>query len=465
MNHLLQIYCELFKRKEFSFITDKNGESFGKQKQALEYLTDDLTEELVFGGGAGGSKSYTGWMWVTLMSLCYEETHYFVARETLKDLRLYGIQSFSEVCKFLGLKKDIHYKYNSQDSVITFNNDSKIYMIECKKKPSDTDFHGLGSSLFTSGFIEEGGEVHFDAYDTLCSRVNRWGNDRHGILGKVFITCNPAHNWIYTDFYKKHKSNELKDEQKFLPALAKDNPYVQKDYLNRLSKLKDLNKRKRLYLGIWEYDDDPTKLCDYDNIVDLFTNDHVPEGNKSISADLAMKGRDRFVAGNWSGLVCRIAIDIKDFDDPKNAAKTIELKLKELKTHNHVPNTKIVADADGLGGYLESYIKNIKEFRGGKRPFGKDGKLYGNLKDQCAFKLAELINKGKIWIKCSKEQEELIKQELSICLKQDNINNDKKRLIKKDKMKELLGRSPDYLDMLLMNMLFQLSTKIVYKFK
>ena len=61
-----------------------------------------------------------------------------------------------------------------------------------------------------------------------------------------------------------------------------------------------------------------------------------------------------------------------------------------------------------------------------------------------------------IKINCSPDQEELIKEELSICLKSDNVDATKKRLIKKDQQKELLGRSPDYMDMLIMRMIFEL---------
>jgi hypothetical protein len=41
-----------------------------------------------------------------------------------------------------------------------------------------------------------------------------------------------------------------------------------------------------------------------------------------------------------------------------------------------------------------------------------------------------------------------------MCLKRDNVDVSKKKLIPKAKMKELLGHSPDYLDMLLMLMTF-----------
>jgi hypothetical protein len=54
---------------------------------------------------------------------------------------------------------------------------------------------------------------------------------------------------------------------------------------------------------------------------------------------------------------------------------------------------------------------------------------------------------------CTKEQEEKIKEELGV-LKAVDIDNDtsKKNIISKDLMKQLLGRSPDYLDMLIMGM-------------
>ena len=447
MSHYSDIAVELFKRNEFSFITDHNGKRFPHQHQAFEYLTDKTTTELLFGGGSGGSKSFTGWMWLTLSALAYDETHYFVARETLKDLRLYGMMTFSEVKDFLMLEK-ANYKYNAQDSYIQFANNSKIYLLECKKKPSDLEFHGLGSSLFTSGFIEEAGEVHFDAYDTLNSRINRWKNDEYGLLGKVFITCNPAHNWVYTQFYKRNKEGRLPDDHKYLPALAKDNPYAQSDYVARLDALKDPVKRARLYLGEWEYDDDPSALCDYDAICDLFTNDHVLRGTKRISADLAMQGRDKFIAGYWEGFRATVAIDKE-----KSSARQIELDLKELKINNSVGNSNIIADSDGLGAYLESYIRNIKTFHGNGR--ARHPKIYDKIKDECGFKLAELINKRAIRIFCSPQQEEEIKKEISICLKRDNVDLDKKKLIKKEKMKEVLGRSPDYLDMLIMGMWFE----------
>ena len=122
-------------------------------------------------------------------------------------------------------------------------------------------------------------------------------------------------------------------------------------------------------------------------------------------------------------------------------------------------NSNIIADSDGLGAYLESYIKNIKAFHGGASARNK--KEFVNFKSECGFKLAEVINNREIKVICSKAQEEIIKTEITICLKRSNMDKDesKKRLIPKDKMKELLGHSPDYLDMLLMGMYYEITPK------
>lgn len=136
----------------------------------------------------------------------------------------------------------------------------------------------------------------------------------------------------------------------------------------------------------------------------------------------------------------------------------MEGKIAKLATGLKVPRSSIVSDADGLGFYLESYLKGIREFHGGQSAI--DSKTYNNIKSECAFKLAELINKRQIHIICSPEVQEKIKQEMTV-LKSKNTNSaeQKRELISKDTMKQLLGRSPDFLDMLIMRMIFEIKPK------
>jgi phage terminase large subunit len=107
-----------------------------------------------------------------------------------------------------------------------------------------------------------------------------------------------------------------------------------------------------------------------------------------------------------------------------------------------IEKSATIVDSDGMGAYLESYLEGIQEFHGGSKAICEE---FANLKSECAYKLAEVINKREIWIICSFDQRERIIDELAV-LKADNIDNNekKKRIIKKDHMKQILQRSPDY---------------------
>jgi hypothetical protein len=338
--------------------------------------------------------------------------------------------------------------------LIKFFNESEILLKDLFQYPSDPEFDELGSLEITDAFIDEVSQISIKAKQIVRSRI-RYKLDEFELKPKMLMTCNPAHNWTYSDFYKPFREGTLDDKKVFIQSLVTDNPFITSTYIENLQQLDKVSK-ERLLFGNWEYSDDPALLVDYDAVCDMFTNSHVKgDGEKFISADLAMQGRDKFIAGSWDGFVCQV-----DIDKDKSTAKEIEVDLKNLKERKSISNTHIVADSDGLGAYLESYIENIKEFHGGSSANDKNN--YANLKSECAFKLAELINNRNILVICTKEQEEIIKDELTTCLKRDNLYKDesKKRLISKDKMKLLLGHSPDYMDMLLMGMFFHVKKEI-----
>ena len=58
-----------------------------KQTIALDYLQDNKTTELIFGGGAGGGKSVLGAYWVLKMCLKYPFTRWVIGRNSLKTLK------------------------------------------------------------------------------------------------------------------------------------------------------------------------------------------------------------------------------------------------------------------------------------------------------------------------------------------------------------------------------------------
>ena len=93
------------------------------------------------------------------------------------------------------------------------------------------------------------------------------------------------------------------------------------------------------------------------------------------------------------------------------AAKGIDDLGFGIQEAEGLGRSQVIADSDGLGQYLESYMNGIKEFHGNSK--ATDPK-YANLRSQCYYKLAEMVNKRQIRIECTEEQKERIKDELGV---------------------------------------------------
>lgn len=413
-----------------------------KQRLAYNYLRDSVHKFILYGGAGGGGKSWLGCEWLMQCAYYLPGTRWFVGRNNLKDSQASVSVTFNKVAKHHGFNE-----YRITNDGIKFNNGSEIVYMDLTYYPyKDPMYERLGSKEFTGGWIEEAGEVNGLAFEVLKTRTGRHLNDVYKIPSKILITCNPKKNWLYRIFYKPWKDGKLNAPYAFIPALVQDNPFITEDYIDSLRHTDDKVTYQRLYLGNWEYDANPSALVDYDAVMDCFTNTGALIGGKAISADLAMKGRDHFIAGSWDGL--RVTVDI---DKEKSSGREIETDLRELMVMRGVGRSQTVADSDGLGSYLESYLNGIKEFHGGATPFNKA--MYTCLKAECAYKLAEAINKRQLRIICRPDQAERIAEELQLLIAA-NVDKDtrKKDIISKDAMKTIIGRSPDYLDMLIMGM-------------
>lgn len=442
-----------------------NFEPILKQSQALEILEDKTTEEILFGGGAGGGKSMLGCFWLVMNCLRYPGSRWLLGRGELKRLKESTVKTLFDILgkgqkglfKFV---KDKDFIYNSIEGVVRFPKfqNSEIVFKDMKLQPSDPDFDSLGSTEYTGAFLDEVSEIPLKAKQILLTRL-RYKIDDFGIIGKALYCSNPCKHWAYYEFYKPSTNGEIKKSRVFIQSLAKDNEHLPKTYVESLKRADKVTKERLLY-GNWEYDDDPAKLMDYDSIVDVFTNDFVAEGEKYITADLAMQGRDNFIIGAWNGMRCKIVgVDnntgkiVKNLIKPKSSGREIEEDLKKVANELKVSRSHIAPDSGGMGSYLESYMEGIKPFDGARAAYDKE---YRNLRSECYFKLAELVNKKEIYIDCDDPViKELIIEELEQ-IKRDNVDKDdqKKKIVPKELIKEMLGRSPDFADILMMRMFF-----------
>jgi phage terminase large subunit len=239
----------------------------------------------------------------------------------------------------------------------------------------------------------------------------------------------------------------------FIQALYNDNEYTAESYGNQLSQLSDIKLKQRLMMGNWEYDDDPDALMRYEDINDLFTNT-VEESNEwYMVIDVARFGRDKAVIKIWKGLEVK---EIKTID--KCGIDQLEIEVRTLSSKYKIPFSHIIADEDGVGGGLVDNLRGIKGFVGNSTPLEENNNKvnFKNLRSQCYYKLADYVTNHKIKINCSQTIQEIITEELEQ-IKGEAIDSDQKlRVIAKDKIKEVIGRSPDYADTLMMRMWFEI---------
>ena len=418
-----------------------------RQLLAAKYWTDNTTEELVYGGAKGGAKSFLGCSLIFGDALMYPETLYFIARQNLNDLRKYTTASITEVFSFMGVDYEKYVRFNGQDSCFELYNKSKVFYIDCKWSPMDPEYHRFGSLQFTRGWFEEIGQINSMAIINLSVSVGRWKNEQYGLKRKILMTCNPNKGYAYNNFYLPDKNKTILDHRKFITALPSDNKYLSVDYLNALERLPQ-NERERLKYGNWEYDSDPNTLIDFESIDNLFSNDHVTKGRKRIVADIARYGSDRAIITVWDGLrlIEYITFAISSTEDIKHC-------IIALKTKHQIGMSDVLCDEDGVGGGVVDGLR-CKGFVNNSSPVNAN---YQNLKSECGYKLAEHI--GSMYIECDMPDQEIemIRQELGMLKTYDSDKDGKLRILPKEKIKEKIGRSPDWLDIFIMRMFYEVS--------
>lgn len=425
---------------------------------------------IFFGGGAGGGKSWVGCEWILTNCYEYPESRWFIGREERTTLMRSTYITWGKVSKGHKIPQD-DWKLNGQYNYIEFFNGSRVDLLDLKYLPSDPEYDRFGSSEYTGGWIEECQEVDFGAFDVLKSRVGRHLNQKYRLAAKLLATLNPTKGWPYRVVYKPWKEGKLPADYAFIQSLYKDNPHTAGQYGRQLDSLKSKIKKQRLKFGKWEYEDGEGSLIEYDSILDLFTNAVEPSEQKWMTIDVARFGEDKTVITLWKGFeVYRVYIY------EKQGTEVTEDKIRQIARDEQIPYSHIIADEDGVGGGIVDHLKGIKGFVANSSPLTdpqskpkKDEPQkpnYANLKTQCSYLLAEKINNHQIAVKPEiiteiegvdneSYKDELIEELEQI--KEANTDKDKKlQLVQKEIIKELIGRSPDYADTLMMRMYFEL---------
>lgn len=416
--------------------------TFDKQYKALQFLLDDTTTEILYGGSVYSGKSYLACVYAIYMSITYPTTRGAICRARLTSLEKSTLQTFFQICN----NHNISYKYNSQKHVISFNNGSQIFLLDLFPLPADPEYVRLGGQEYTWVIIDEAGECPLKAYQVLKTRI-RYKLKENNLTPKMLICSNPTRGWLYDIFYSPYKRNELPEHRQFIQALPKDNIYADEKVLEGYT-IENLGEAfyNLLVLGDWDYDINATNLFEFPDLQQLFYNAGVA-GKKYITVDPAGQGNDECVITVWNNYQCFI---IKKFN--KTTIPQIADEVKQLMQLYSVHINNVVVDSSGLGIGVADLLQGcVKFFANGKVLKNEN---YNSLKDQMFYKFAQLIKDYKVGITATIEDQNEIIRELQ-AHKQYITDGGKSRVTPKSLVKQQIGRSPDLADAIVMRAYFE----------
>lgn len=420
-----------------------------KQENAVYYLKDNITTELLYGGAAGGGKSALGCLWLIENCQTYKGSRWLMGRSKLKTLEETTLNTFFDLCSELGITDQ--YRYNGQKHIIYWNNGSEIVLKDLFQYPSDKNFDSLGSLEITGAFVDECNQIVDKAWQVVKSRI-RYKLTEFNLIPKLLGSCNPSKNWVYKKFYIADKNKALPDFRKFIQALPKDNEHLPKSYIDSLLEMDEASKR-RLHDGDWEYDDDKSTLISYGAIMDYWNGSHIEEGKDLfLTIDVARKGRDKSIFRVWKGWVV-----IKRYSMAISKVNEVVDKAKELQREYGITNSNTIADEDGVGGGVVDYL-GCEGFVNNSKALMKEN--YDNLKSQCSLLMAKKIESREVVEYCSDSDIiDLVTEEMEQVKQKDIDKDGKMGVIPKDKIKDVIGRSPDDWDSIMMRYWFELRPK------
>lgn len=227
-----------------------------KQYAAYQYLTDNETEFIGYGGSAFSGKSYLLCYWLTIMCLAYPDTGWGMGRRELTNLKKTTLITLFKVFAESDIKADRDYNYNQQLNIITFTNGSQIFLIDTAYKPSDPLYARFGGFELTGCAIDESAETAYSAIEILYTRCGRRKNFEYGIRRKMLETFNPDKGHVYKRYYKPQKDGHPKLRHIFITALPGDNPSPEvPEYIAGILATASKATIQRLIHGNFEYDD------------------------------------------------------------------------------------------------------------------------------------------------------------------------------------------------------------------
>ncbi len=252
-----------------------------------------------------------------------------------------------------------------------------------------------------------------------------------------------------------------------------DNPHISPDEIAKAQEELDYDTFQQEYLA--QYIENQGSLFKFEAVVDVFTNTITKDDNKYLIVDIADDGSDKTVFSLWEGLE-----EILREEYERLNTESIIMKVREMAKTYQIPYSHILVDAIGVGSAVatNSMLDGIIGFKSSFSAIKTEKNIvqvtnvntinksipliteYKNLRSQCVFKLAEIINNHKIASRVTGKFKEAIIEEIPNY--QDVSKGDGKLMAtQKEDIKIAIGRSPDHSDTWIMRMYFVIMEKMI----
>lgn len=317
-------------------------------------------------------------------------------------------------------------------------------------------------------------KIYFDEVDTMKDFFLGWQEIFRPALtdyvGGAMFTGTPKKE--NPNLRRLEKQAETDSDYEAFHFTSRDNPYIDPKEIEKAREEMDADTFAQEILA--EYLDNTGALFNFTALVDVFSNTVDESTEKYLIVDIADDGSDKTVFSYWIGLE-----EQWQEEYPRLNTENCIDKIRETAKDNQIPFSHIAVDAIGVGAGVasSSLLDGIVGFKSSYAPIKTDQSIvhlpnvgytkevplvsdYRNLRSQCVFTLADMVNNHKVASRVSGKFKEAIIAELQ--LYQDVSKGDGKRLATmKEDIKALIGKSPDHSDTWIMRMYFEIRSRVV----
>lgn len=219
----------------------------------------------------------------------------------------------------------------------------------------------------------------------------------------------------------------------------------------------DPSEQEQLLKGRWRsIGTDDRIMYEPRAIEDLFTNTFVEGGDKYLTCDIAMEGKDLFTVIFWDGWRAE-----KVYFYPKSKGDEVVGIIQSTAEKHGVPRRNISFDSLGVGNYLKGYLRTSYDFRSNGIPIkvAYSKQNYKNLRAQCAYELRRYINDYSMYVNAEGKVKEMVSEELRAILKSETLADGKLGIISSEDIKAAIGRSPDFFSSIIQRVVFDLNKR------